>query len=134
MHDGRPFYFLEKRLHIYRDICEHEERECESIENLLYRIRVNLFPLGDGGYRAERPEEQIGISERLHDGAEGYHFVGTFKTARDNECSVYDKACESDDDGGEYRHEHIIAGKAAMAEYAAEKVFSVVAEHLQKSL
>lgn len=93
-----------------------------------------FFPLCDGGYRAERPEEQIGIYKRLQNRAHGYHFIGTLQSAGDNENAVYDKARECDNDGGEYRHEHIIAGKAAMAEDTAEKVFSVVAEHLQKTL
>ena len=61
MFNGFPFNLHKNRRDGNRDICEHKKRKSESIKNLFHRGSMDLFPFGNGCYRADSEKGEIHI-------------------------------------------------------------------------
>ena len=126
---GRPLDLFEYRDYRDRDICEHEQREREHIEYLAERVKVDLFPLGQGRYRpddegcsVQSPEHIEYQLQKLQGGSVVYGYKGS------EDDVAYDRG-NRQDRRRHYCHSHIVAGEIA-AEDTLEKPLPVLAERL----
>ena len=71
MFNGFPFNLSENRRDGNGNICEHKKRKSESTENLFKSRNMNLFPFGNGRYRADCEKGKIHVEKAFAQG-KGY--------------------------------------------------------------
>ena len=130
MFNGFPFNLHKNRRDGNGDIGEHKKRKSESIENLFNRGGVDLFPFGNGCYRADSEKGEIHIENAFQKGKGNRQKAFAGKNRKSGSKTVNQGAENRKHHRRHYVHCHIEAGKIS-PENSPDKVFSVFSENLE---